>query len=271
MGKNYQAYLVVSDIDGTLITEQCRVPEKNLKRIEEYTSRGGLFTIATGRSILSARRYARLVQVKHPVVAFNGAALYDYCKDELIWSISLPTEASEIVRYVLEKRPDVEVEVFAGNVVYLLRYGWRVVEHVSTQGLIVKTASFEELPEKWFKAMFCLGEQEMAAFEKEIRRQFDMTGLTLTLSDKTHMELLCDGVTKATGVARLSEMMGIPQENTIAIGDFYNDREMLQWAGISAAVEGAPPAVASLAKLHMGRCEDGAVGELLSYIEENLL
>ena len=56
-------YLLISDIDGTLVNTNKEVPQRNIDAIRRYQELGGRFTIATGRSPLSAVRIARKVGV----------------------------------------------------------------------------------------------------------------------------------------------------------------------------------------------------------------
>jgi len=72
-------------------------------------------------------------------------------------------------------------------------------------------------------------------------------------------ELYLAGITKAVGVDAVVRARGISADDIVAIGDGYNDLEMLQYAGTAVVVEGAPPAILAEADLIVGRPDDHGV------------
>ena len=69
--------LYVSDLDGTLLGAEPRLPEEAVPLLNEMLDAGLPFTVATARSWTSAEPIVRLLHLKHPVVAYNGALLVD--------------------------------------------------------------------------------------------------------------------------------------------------------------------------------------------------
>ena len=80
------------------------------------------------------------------------------------------------------------------------------------------------------------------------------------------LEMLPIGVNKGNGLKKLAEILGIEMENTAAIGDYYNDIDMFNAAGLSAATCGAPDDVKQHAQLEMCSSRDGAVGMFIDHI-----
>lgn len=66
-----------SDLDGTLLPSDKRIPDDLRDGIQQFVQQGGHFTIATGRTIESARTYWEQLSVKEPMILFNGAMIYD--------------------------------------------------------------------------------------------------------------------------------------------------------------------------------------------------
>ena len=64
-----------------------------------------------------------------------------------------------------------------------------------------------------------------------------------TLSGAPFVEVMAQGVTKATGLARLCTHLGIDRFDVVAFGDALNDVEMLRWAGHGVAMAHAEPVV----------------------------
>ena len=70
-----------------------------------------------------------------------------------------------------------------------------------------------------------------------------LTGFEATLSGAPFVEVMAEGVTKATGLAQLCTHLGIDRTEVVAFGDALNDLEMLHWAGRGVAMPDAELAV----------------------------
>lgn len=78
----------------------------------------------------------------------------------------------------------------------------------------------------------------LRSFEDEMKPMTDDT-VSLSYSSNRYMELNKIGVTKGNTMLALAESLGIKQEETIAVGDNYNDMSMLLVAGLSVAAGNA--------------------------------
>jgi hydroxymethylpyrimidine pyrophosphatase-like HAD family hydrolase len=81
-------------------------------------------------------------------------------------------------------------------------------------------------------------------------------------SDLSILDLLPKGVSKRSALERLAKRLGIPQEETMAIGDNWNDEAMLDWAGVGVLMGNATEELRELAPRrgwHVGpsNSEDG--------------
>ena len=83
MGR-YDKYLLVTDMDGTLLNSQRQVSEKNLAAIDRFTAEGGRFCVATGRTAENAAIFLHNVNINTSGIFFNGATLYDYKKQRIM-------------------------------------------------------------------------------------------------------------------------------------------------------------------------------------------
>ena len=106
--KDFSELLLVSDFDRTLTDRNSRIPQANLDAIADFKARGGLFTLATGRSIPMFEAQAALVPSNAPLILYNGAAVYD--GRTLSQRVLLP-DGPGLLRYLVENFPDLRVEV----------------------------------------------------------------------------------------------------------------------------------------------------------------
>lgn len=89
-------------------------------------------------------------------------------------------------------------------------------------------------------------------------------------SDKTFIDICNRGISKATGVAEIAESQGISQADVFAVGDLFNDIELLDWAGFSFAVQNAHPHVHDVADLIVPSNDEGGVAKVIQAALEHL-
>ena len=70
--------LYVSDLDGTLLDGEGKLPPDSIKRLNRLIDKGLDFTVATARNYDSAYPLLRGLNLKHPVILFNGVYLTDF-------------------------------------------------------------------------------------------------------------------------------------------------------------------------------------------------
>jgi hydroxymethylpyrimidine pyrophosphatase-like HAD family hydrolase len=71
------------------------------------------------------------------------------------------------------------------------------------------------------------------------------------------------GASKGTALSDLCSLLGVPIGNTYAIGDYYNDIEMMKYAGHAVAVDNAPDEVKAVANEIADSNDNGGVGQFL--------
>lgn len=80
---------------------------------------------------------------------------------------------------------------------------------------------------------------------------------------RTWAEIFPASVSKSAAVAELAEMHGVSQHDTVAIGNDFNDLDMLRWAGKGCVVANAPHELRREFESSHATCGEGGVAELL--------
>ena len=108
---DFSDVMIITDLDGTLLPENKILSEKDLEAIKRFRSDGGKFTIATGRTIQSADRYIKELEIDIPVILYNGSLIYDVQKQEVLFTDELPEFAPDIAKelFGFMKNPGGEV------------------------------------------------------------------------------------------------------------------------------------------------------------------
>ena len=260
MIRSLKDILVVSDMDNTLLTPEDGVPFVNQVTMRLFCALGGHFTVATGRTMESAGRHLDSMTLSAPAILYGGGVIYDFEHDIRIRNtlLSKPS-ARRAVCDVLARFPGVGVEIMTEDggicVVRANEYTYR---HTVHEGLTYRMAPLEELDGGWNKVLFaCSHEMLMQIQDFLDARKYP--GVYFIATNRNYFEIMPEGAAKGAALGELCTYMGIPIENTVAIGDYFNDIELMRAAGHSVAMGNAPKEVQLAADTVTGRCLDGGV------------
>ena len=265
MYNSVSGLLLVTDMDGTMLTTDKRISDENITAIRAFQKAGGRFSIATGRSIPSLEHYVHLLQIDTPVILYNGGAIYDYEKREIVWHSVLSENAKEYTEDVYRKFPDIGIEILLDDQIYVVRSNAIVKKHLDTERLSYIACGINEVPKGWFKVLFALEPSQMDEFEGYMLAK-GYGDVCFVRSFTHYFEMLPEGSSKGGALCHLAEITGSPMEKTIAIGDYFNDFEMIQNAGLGVAVANAPLELKNAAKLVVCDNDHHAVAELIHYL-----
>lgn len=269
--KKYSDWLVVSDIDGTLNNNLRRTPKVNTEAIDRFVhTLGGSFTLASARNVQSLKpHYMKLPDVKTPAIVLNGAGIYDFSEEKMLWFNSIPYSGKEIIKKAMDEFPLLEIGVFTDDMIYLVRAKYLSPVMMMLDSLRHKRCrSIDDIPEgKWGKVIFyCFPNQK-----KKIKEFVSgLSGSELSYIDTTafSFDMVNSSTHKGNAVRKLAEILKVPEENIGAIGDYYNDLDMLKTVSHPACCEQAPEEIHKVCEFHACHCNKGAVADFLRYIEE---
>lgn len=268
--KSLSNWLIASDIDGTLNNKLRRLPERNEKAIQKFVSMGGRFTLASGRNPQSMEKHFRRLPIDGtPAVVMNGAGLYDFQKNEMIYFSAMSSEGMKLAVEAAKKFPLVDVIVVAKDIIYITGTGWFGKLFVAADKLDHKhIKKIDDVPkENWGKVIFSGDPISISRVQKHFTSMTD-PDLTLMSSSIASFEILARDTHKGTAVLKLAEILGIEKSHTGAIGDYFNDFDMLKSVGVPACCGQAPKELKDISEFVACHCNNGAVADYLEYIEK---
>jgi len=235
-----------TDMDGTLLDSQKKISWRTRQRITEFISRGGYFSVATGRSTEVSWPFIKDVGVNLPAILLNGAAIYDFQTKKYLHKTYLPQGCIKtVVDDVLSIYPQVCIEAFEEGAPDFLNKDCIMDHEVLAEGHEFHYKTLSSTP-SYMKILLYGENKELKKIEKHFRVS-ESTEFRYTFSSPHYLEILPLQATKGDAMTRISEKMGFSLESTAAIGDFNNDIEMLKCAGVSAAPENGVEAVKTVA------------------------
>lgn len=235
--------VVVSDIDGTLVDQNQQISEQNLKAIQLFQHEGGIFTIATGRVEQSVKHLIAQLQIQYPVILYNGGKVIDYKLNRVIYERHIPIEfALDFVDMAL--RNQLNICIYTDEDIYILNDTDTIRTYVAKDKVTVQLLpNVAYLKSRIVYKVLII--DEVADFRTcyDYFEQASMSDVTIVQSENTYLEILPANVSKGEALKVLMDYLNLPIQSAIAIGDHFNDIEMIKAAGIGVAVNNAIPSL----------------------------
>ena len=270
MKKPLENVILASDIDGTLIGRDFKIPQRNIDAIERFKNEGGIFCIASGRPMVSARQYHEIVKTNAPGLFVNGSFIYDFEKDKIIWEKAISKESLEYVRVIHKQFPNIGIEAITKDKINIINLNDQVKAHISNGNFPYKMTSLENIEDDIYKILFAMGEDDISKVDEYVST-LEVNQVRFVRTSNIFLEMLPEGISKGMALEKLLNMLNIKKENSFAVGDYYNDIEMFSIAGTGAATKDAPKDVKKHADIVVCSCDDGAVADVIEYIESKYL
>lgn len=273
MSENYSQWLVVSDIDGTLNNKIRKLPKVNGEKVREYVSKGGYFTLCSGRNLQSLTPHYKKLSIETPAIFLNGAGIYDFKTNKMLSFTGVSEAGEKAIIECANLVKQAEVSIFTDDMIYHIKpkiFGYIMSRADNLDNTVCK--SFDEVPRgKWGKIIFF----GLPHTLKKVLTFFDREDVKSTCntfrSSLLTVEVVAKDVDKGKGIMRLAEILGIEKENIGAIGDYYNDVPMLKTVSHPACCGQAPGDIKALAEYVTCHCNKGAVADFINYLEENYI
>ncbi|MBE6668105.1 MAG: HAD family phosphatase [Ruminococcaceae bacterium] len=274
--KGQYKYIVASDLDGTLLADVNSVSDENEAAIKKMAESGICFVPCSGRTFSEMPS----VLINNPYIRYyigsDGSAIWDkhtdkrtelcMSKDDVneVYNILKEYEAFPNVRvnglcYVNKKMDVNEIydyhrhseiyKLFLRHTATMIDNFDEFVRSVESTEMICVFFAHPEEQEECAQRLLALGEFGVASSEPGNIEIFDKTA------------------GKGNGLLALADKLGVPHENTIAVGDSKNDIDMLKKAGLSLAMENASDEIKAIAHRTICHYKEHSA----KYILENIL
>lgn len=254
--------ILYSDLDGTLIHKES-ISDENRQAVRRLIEAGGEFSIATGRSEVTAHPFVDQLPLTLPAILYNGAAVYDFRTKTFLNRIFLPRAVFEGFTLLARRDfPEMTIQAFTGGPAVLLSAPENTDPYIIREKQAVRHADRPQDCADCFKMVF-YGQPDRLAELEAAFRQCAQEGYTCTYSAPFYLEVLPAGATKGSALLWLMERLGRDRDTVAAIGDFDNDVSMIQAAGLGAAPADAQPCAREAADVLTAPHTRHAVADLI--------
>ena len=254
--------LIASDMDGTLLTSDKKMPADFARVLHALREKGVTFAVASGRQYDALRRDFGELASQIMFIAENGALVVE--NDERLFIDPVPAhELPDIIR---------AGRGLEGVYAVVCRAGAALVESSASQAFIDEmkmyypstqvvpdlAAASEAFDDVCKVAFYDEGDaktHEMPVLEERLGDR-----LAVILSGANWVDIMKPGVNKGRAMRILQEQRGLSPQQCMAFGDYLNDLELLESVGESYAMDNALPEIKAAAKyIAPGNDEDGVM------------
>ncbi|MBP0000942.1 MAG: HAD family phosphatase [Cyanobacteria bacterium SID2] len=246
--------LLVLDIDGTIAGKSNQISEAVKDAIRKVAAQSIPVAIATGRMYRSALRFHREIDSPLPLICYQGALIKDPKSDRVYRHTPL---CPDLARELLDRfetpqwRDRLSVHFYIDDRLYVRELTPETQSYVQRSKMeAIAVGDLRSTLDTAPTKILALSHDTVAieALLGEIRRRYTQQQLYTTTSVASFFEAAHPEVNKGAAVQYLAEAcLGLRPEQVMAVGDNWNDLEMLKYAGVSVAMGDAPEAVKAAA------------------------
>ena len=244
----YKYKIVASDLDGTLLNNNSKLSEENKAAIAELDKKGVFFVPSTGRTYSELLPELKDNEHIRFIMYTNGSVIHDKLTGEHITNYMDSSLAAEVYELLCEY--DTNITVRSGGKFYIDADKTRDddAEHYAFTPAHINVLANYAIPvhnfSEWLRTApaiedFSIYFGTCEEFFDGCKRLDADSRLKLAKFPPKGLEIFSVNAGKGRALHLLADKLGIPHEETIAVGDSLNDFTMIEAAGLGLAVSNA--------------------------------
>ncbi len=244
---NARIKLIASDVDGTLVDSQKRLPPGFPEAVRKLREHGVVFAIASGRQYYNVLKTFDCVRDDIVVMPDNGAMLIE--DDEAYYTSRMSAEDVAAILKAVEPIPTAHPLLEGVRALYM-RPGSDFYEHEIAryyERRVVSDDAFEQAASDTICKVAIFDDESSAQNIAPAVVRFS-DHLNVALSGDNWLDIMNMGVDKGSGLRIILDHLGVKPEECMAFGDYDNDIQMLKICGESYAMANATDAVKAVCR-----------------------
>lgn len=259
--------ILLSDLDGTLLNANRQVSQENIEAIQYFIDNGGKFGIATGRDIENVWECFPQIPVNFYCIFSNGSVLFDKEKKEVLVEVALDNK--KIMPFLAECRklhPEIGIQLHTNVGTVFVPDDTNVNPDTALGHKPYICKELEHCADLTIRKVLFLTPAGDFTWLKETSETLD-DAISRVQSSKVYYEFLPKGSSKGAMVEQMRKRM-TPDEKLYAVGDFYNDIEMVLGADVGILCENAPDELKKQVKYHTVNHNESVISDVVRRIIE---
>lgn len=262
--------LISLDMDGTLLNNDLKISEENIKAIHNAVLHHKNVVIATGRSLSEMNPYMQSLKDIRYFILESGAVVYDKLKEKIIYQKFFSADDVRKIIEIADKQDsmpqyfsDGYSYTFLEKMLHMDKYNMAKFQQFYLKN-VQRITDFDQFIKnkihKMEKIIFyhqSLHEvEECYQLLKDVHVEKPMVGMSIEMSPA--------GVNKATGLRFLCQKLNLDIKDVIAVGDSDNDIEILQTAGLAIGVKNANENVKQVCNVTVSDNDNNGVAQAIN-------
>lgn len=237
--------LYVSDLDRTLLRNNERTSSFTNSVINDLTEQGMIFSYATARSLITAKKVTKGIVAKIPLIVYNGAFVIDNVTEDILIANYFDTSVYEVLDDLFENKVYPIVYSYIGG-----KEKFSFVPELCTEGMRkfldsrkgdIRTNAVNSITDLKSGNLFyitCIGEpHKLKPLYEKYKSIFHCVYQKDIYTNEQWLEIMPLNASKANAIRELKVLLGC--EKIVAFGDGKNDIDMFELADESYAVKNA--------------------------------
>lgn len=264
-----QIKIIALDVDGTLLDDEHRISEQNKSTILRAAELGAEIVLCTGRGAISAQPVMEELGLKGIMITHNGASIMDTDGTVLHEHTFSIQDITELVAYCRERGIHYDLNTSVNMIVDQMPAAAKEMydNYLAAPEMIADAMQITEPLVK-----FCMfGDKDVM---DQVERDWPdgRLGFHFIRSGDYFVDVILPDVNKGRALRKFAEIRSVQQEGILAMGNYFNDIEMLRFAGIGVAVANSPDEVKEAADEVTVSNNESAVHVTLSkYVTEHMV
>lgn len=264
MKNKFDEYIIVSDLDGTLLDNNKNISKENFEAINYFIMNGGKFSVATGRVIEATEGYMENIDINMPIIVYNGGVIYDYNNKKILKESFVSEEQKQVISKIKEDYNDIGIEVYANRKLYVIKDSGHSKRSATEMLDIIYDVKEEIFNINWHKILVVGREEVINNIEKTFFDKYNMKG---TRSGRTSFELLPENESKGQALKDIIKLCNLEDKKIICVGDNMNDLELLKEATFSFCPENGSKELKNHADFITPSNENHVIQYIVKWIE----
>lgn len=262
--------IIACDMDETLLSSDATICQRNIDAIKKAIAKGVKFVPCTGRGFRSIEGVLKTLdlydQAGQYVIGFNGASITENKGSRSLFWDPIPFDlADQLFRRCCTYGQC--MHIYTRDVVYITNItpDEEAFLHGRMGYVPVETESLDFIRGKEEVCKLIVTNTDYDYLQRVHAELQPLLGdITVSFSSNRYIEFMHQGVNKGAGLHKLADFLGVPYEETLAIGDNINDTDMLKAAGLSVGVHNLNPIIRPYCDVVTDATNDeGAVAEAI--------
>lgn len=257
--------MVALDLDDTLLNSELKISSACVNAVQKARQKGVIITLSTGRMFKSALPYAKQLGIDVPIITYQGAWVKNSLSGEELYYQPVPKElACQVMTYF--KQQKIHYHSYYNDELCVEELSAEAIDYARLAGVNAQLHRDLIADLDCCDAMKIMAisqnEPQLLAMEKELNANF-AGQLYITRSKPFYLEVMDRKVGKALALELIASHYRIKRAEVMAIGDSFNDLDMIKWAGLGIAMGNAIEAVKEAADFVTLSNDEEGVNEAL--------